>query len=138
MLAALDSSLLIAAAASFVAGLVGYIIVRMWIKPIVGYMLVKRKFDRELRSYSMQFDPDGEQNNSSARSFLKKARAHAMNLDTRYNSDIPAWYRLLLVSRGESPVAALQALGPLSKIKDGKQIEVRISRARKALRLSAT
>ncbi len=47
----MDLSLLIAAGASFVVGLLGYIIVRFWIKPIVRYTSTKRKLNHELTRY---------------------------------------------------------------------------------------
>ena len=78
MLLNLDTSLLIALAASFMVGLLGYIIVRLWIKPIVGYNLTKAKFGRELTRYRDQVE-SGEPAGSSvrgsrARSHLKQAR----------------------------------------------------------------
>jgi hypothetical protein len=52
----MDSSLLIAAGASFIAGLLGYIIARLWIKPIARYHITKRKLDQELTQYLAQMN----------------------------------------------------------------------------------
>jgi len=135
-----DSSLLIAAAASFMAGLLGYIIARLWIKPIVGYQLTKRKLGRELTRFIEQIAAGGQSGRSGpaghAQAFLKQARRLAMDLEARYTADIPAWYRLLLVSRGLSPEKALVLLGPLSKLKDGQQISARVDEIRKTVGLA--
>ena len=135
-----DSSLLIAAAASFMAGLLGYIIARLWIKPIVGYQLAKRKLGRELTCYLEQIEPhertDPSAPSSDAHVFLKQARRYAMNLEARYNADIPAWYRLMLTSRRESPEKALALLAPISKLKDAQQIAARVTDVRKTMGLS--
>ena len=52
----MDSSLLIAAGASFIAGLLGYIIARLWIRPIVRYHITKRKLDHVLTRYLAQMN----------------------------------------------------------------------------------
>ena len=132
-----DSSLLIAAGASFMVGLLGYIIVRLWFKPIVGYRLTRRRLGHELTRYLEQMESSNHTRpGSKARTMLKQARRHAMNLEARYQADIPAWYRLLLVSRGHSPDKALALLGPLSKWKDGRQIAARVEEVRKTVGLS--
>ena len=135
-----DSSLLIAAAASFMVGLLGYIIARLWIKPIVGYQMTKRKLNRELTRYLDQLavnEQTGHSNRSSkAQALLKQARRQAMNLETRFAADIPAWYRLMLVSRGQSPQKALALLAPVSKLKDSQQIAARVDEARKTVGLA--
>ena len=135
-----DTSLLIAAAASFLAGLLGYIIVRLWIKPIVGYQLTKRKLGRELTRYLEQIEPldrtDQPDRIATAQAILKQARRHAMNLEARYDADIPAWFRLLLASRRQSPGRTLALLAPLSKLKDDDQITARVADVRKTMGLS--
>ena len=90
----MDSPLLIAAGASFIAGLLGYIIARLWIKPIVRYNVTKRKLDHELVQYlalmKATVEPDKKlkkQNRGEA--MLKTARKHAMDLVSCYGADIP-------------------------------------------------
>jgi hypothetical protein len=136
----MDSPLLIAAGASFIAGLLGYIIARLWIKPIVRYNVTKRKLDHELVQYlalmKATVEPDKKlkkQNRGEA--MLKTARKHAMDLVSCYGADIPYWYRLLLDSRKESPTEASGLLTNLSKIKDREQVGNRIDRARKIMGL---
>jgi hypothetical protein len=136
----LDSSLLIAAGASFVAGVMGYIIARLWIKPIVSYNITKRKLDSQLNRYLAQM-PEGpaamnESNDSSAGGdALGMARKMAMKLLSHYNDEIPYWYRLFLDSRQESPTQASGLLTNLRKIKDPQKRRSRIEAAKKELKL---
>ena len=139
MLLNVDSSLLMAAGASFMVGLLGYIIARLWIKPIMGYHATKRQLGRELSGFLEQIEPAGQANRSEpepqAQRLLKQARRHAMSLDSRFKADIPAWYRLLLVSRSQSPEKVLAMLAPLSKYKNVEQITTRIADVRKTMGL---
>lgn len=137
----MDSSLLVAAGASFIAGLLGYIIARLWIKPIVRYAITKRKLDREITRYlatvnKIRQPGDHRERQKRFDKTLRKARIHAMDLVSCYNSDIPYWYRLLLDSRNESPMAASGRLTHLSKIQDQETVKRCIDRARKALGLT--
>ena len=134
-----DSSLLIAAAASFIAGVLGYIIARLWIKPMVRYNLLKRRLDQALAAHSKHVVAVSEGQSSSGRDgqvdALREARKHAMDLVACYNQDIPYWYRLLLDSRSESPAEASGRLTNLSKIKDREQIFQMIDAVKQSLRL---
>jgi hypothetical protein len=136
----MDSSLLVAAGASFIAGLLGYIIARLWIRPIVRYAITKRKLDRELARYLVKINETGRPDNHRAQQknggkTLRMARTHAMELVSCYGGDIPYWYRLLLDSRNESPTEASGQLTNLSKIRDPDIVRNRIDRARKAMGL---
>ena len=135
----MDSSLLIAAGASFLAGLIGYIIARMWIKPIVGYQITKRKLDHALSQYLRQINADAGPKELITQErgevTLRTARKHAMDLVTGYDTQIPYWYRLWLDSRKASPAEATGLLTNLSKIRDDEQVKDRIDRVRKILTL---
>ena len=137
----MDSSLLIAAGASFLAGMLGYIVLRMWIKPIFGYNFIKRKLDHELTHYVAELKSTAVANLPNRRmrddASLRTARKHAMELTACYGSEIPYWYRLLLDSRKESPSEASGLLTNLSKIQDPERVKSRIHQARKALRLGS-
>ncbi|BBO66983.1 hypothetical protein DSCA_09130 [Desulfosarcina alkanivorans] len=134
----MDTSLLVAAGASFLAGLLGYIIARLWIKPVARYIATRRKLDRELVRYQAAMATAGGPENRNAPSkkgdTLRKARKHAMDLVSCYGSDIPYWYRLLLDSRSESPDKASGLLANLSRIRDTETVKTRIDSARKAIR----
>ena len=137
----IDTSLLIAAGASFIAGLIGYIIVRLWIVPILRYTMARRKLDRDLRQYqtlvSQQSSPETNHRyqRQQADDIALSARRHAMKLVSCYTKEIPYWYRLLLDSRQESPSEASGLLTNISKIKDEEQVTDRILKARRAMRL---
>ena len=136
----MDTSLLVAAGASFVAGLLGYIIARLWIKPIVHYNISKRKLDHELNRFLDTVDetdrakdkPEGPNRGKTA---LKMARTHAMEMVSCYDAHIPYWYRLLLDSRKESPSKASGLLTNLSRIRDTEAVKHRVGSARKAIGL---
>ena len=140
MMQLIDSSLLIAAGASFVAGVIGYIIARFWIRPIVRYTMTKRKIRRDLSNHLAIIEMK-EHTNGSAKSakssaaVLQKAKKNIMSLASCYSEEIPYWYRLLLDSRGESPVEASGLLTNLSKIKDNRQVKDRIAQAQRKLGL---
>lgn len=135
----LDSSLLIAAGASFVAGIMGYIIARLWVKPIVSYNITKQKLDAELTRYldripTLPGAAPTRNDPSAGETNLRSARKHAMDLLSLYSTEIPYWYRLLLDSRRESPTRASGLLTNLSKIQDPQQRRSRIDAARKELK----
>ncbi|WP_319525369.1 hypothetical protein [uncultured Desulfosarcina sp.] len=122
------------------AGLLGYAIAKLWIKPIVGYNIEKRRLDREISRYLKRTDATDESQTSSNepenQEILKAVRKSVTNLAARNSTELPAWYRIFLVSRQESPDKAMKLLAPLAKIKDRHQIQTRVDQARKALRLS--
>jgi len=137
----LDPSLLIAAGASFVAGVLGYIIARLWIKPIVRYNITKRRLDSDLTSYLdlMPANPSAakvDNDSSTGQTYLRSARKHAMDLLSLYTTEIPYWYRLLLDSRQESPTQASGLLTNLTKIGNPQQRRSRIEAARNQLKLN--
>ena len=130
----MDSPLLIAAGASFIAGLLGYIIARLWIKPIARYHITKRKLDHELTRYLVQMNlstgPGEPVTLNRDAMILRTARQHAVDLASCFGSEIPYWYRLLLESRKESPTEASGLLTNLSKIRNREQVKNRIEGAR--------
>ena len=139
MLAIIDTSVLFAAGASFIAGLMGYLIVRLWIKPIVGYQVAKRKLDRELTEYLHVLDTadpsaHGKTQDSADQALVRRARRHAMRLIDCYEKEIPYWYRLLLDSRSEAPPKVAGLLTNLLKINDLQQRRRRVQHARKVIR----
>jgi hypothetical protein len=136
----MDSPLLMAAGASFIAGLLGYIIARRWIEPIVRYHITKRKLDHELIQFLAVMNAAGKPDEKRGKqkrgdAMLKTARKHSMDLISCYGTDIPYWYRLLLDSRKESPTEASGLLTNLSKVRDREQVSNRINRARKIMGL---
>lgn len=135
-----DASLLVAAGASFVAGVFGFIIARYWVKPLVRYNVVKRRLERCLDDYLKWIGTSeaAATRSRTAAGILREARRHGMTLVACYTRDLPYWYRLLLESRQESPMAASGLLTNLSKIGDRRQVEKRIAEARRNLNLKTS
>lgn len=133
----MPSSLLVVGAASFLTGMLGYIIVRLWIRPIVRYLAAKRRLDAELARYlartQVTVEPAGPGKAKRPVVILQLARRHAMELVTCYTTQIPYWYRLLLDSRRESPAEAAGLLTNLSRINDPARVRDRIERVRKTM-----
>lgn len=136
----LDSSLLIAAGASFIAGVMGYIVARLWVKPIVTYTITKRRLDADLTRYLNQMNTPSDaapskEDRSATETILRSARKRSMDLLSHYTTEIPYWYRLLLDSRQESPTQASGLLTNLNKIRDSQQRRSRIEAVRRELKL---
>jgi hypothetical protein len=130
-----DPTLLVAVAASFVAGLLGYIIIRMWIRPILQYQRIRRRLDRDLTRYARQLSDDDTVGNLAKipdhmAATLRSVRHSARDLGLSYAERIPYWYRLLLVSRNTAPAEIEGLLTNLHKLKDRQQLQQRIARAR--------
>ena len=137
-LQSLDASLLIAVGASFVAGVFGYIIARFWIRPLMRYNVTKRKLDRILADYRGRMNAAASTSPATAASDMEQlriARQHGMALVACYTNELPYWYRLLLDSRQESPMAAAGLLTNLTKMRDRQQTLQRIDEARQKLNL---
>ncbi|MDL2321035.1 hypothetical protein LJC47_01625 [Desulfosarcina sp. OttesenSCG-928-B08] len=133
-----EPSLLIAAAASFVMGVMGYVIARNWIRPIVRYNITKHKLDHDLKHYVSELEAAadvGKPPGPRTSEILKSARKHSMDLVSCHSSELPYWYQLLLTSRMESPAEASGLVTGLSKIKDPLQVADRIQDVRKKLGL---
>lgn len=134
----MDPTLLMAAGASFVAGLLATIVAKLWIKPIARYKISKRKLDARLTDCLAQMEatvagPEQAAQIKQVDAMLRSARKHAMDLVSCYQADIPYWYRLLLESRHRSPTDALGLLTNLSKIHDPQQVKERIRSVRQAI-----
>lgn len=141
MILGIDQSLLVAAGASFIVGLIGYIIVRLWMIPILRYSLTRRKLDRDLKHVQTlvgrqpSSGADGKRLRQRVQAVTLSARRHAMTLVSCYTQELPYWYRLLLDSRRESPSEASGLLTNTSKMNDAEQIANRMQKVRRAMRL---
>ena len=138
--ATMDPALLMAAGASFLAGLFGYIIAKMWIKPIVRYNTLKHRLNRELSgclagSMGDVADTGAAHPLRIDAAQLRAARQTAMALVSSFTADLPPWYRIFLTSRRESPAEASGLMTNLAKIGDPAQVAGRIDLVREKLRL---
>ncbi len=95
-----------AALASFIAGVCGYIIARYWIVPIGRYRRIKQRFFKNLDSYAQKLPADEAAKPAvpDAKMLLQSIRQTGMQLIDIYNGELPYWYRLVLITRHESPL----------------------------------
>jgi hypothetical protein len=123
----MDSPYIIAAGASFLAGVFGYIIVRFWAMPIARYRRAKAMTQDALDSL---LAADGKREMAEAK---KACRIAADRLSELYSVDLPPWYRMVLDQRSESPVQAANDLMTLSNTKDPDHQIVLTEAVRKSL-----
>jgi len=121
----------IAAILSFFIGSFGYVIIKMWLQPLMRYRLLKSKIGALINS-AENLPGDAEAGAFPA----KEIRKTAAKLADCYNNTLPLWYQLMLNNRAESPEAAVADLNALANIKDRRHASKRIGKIRTALRLS--
>lgn len=112
----------------FIAGLVGFVIVKLWMGPILDYRKEKKKLNRDL-------DALLDSNLNQADELLQRMKKYAVKLPEMHNLYLPPWYRIQLAARGESPVDAAPHLSTLSNTKDMDHISKRIAQIKETLKL---
>jgi len=98
----------VAALLSFIAGLLGYIIIRYWILPIGRYLKIKGRLASDIGALLDILQDDQPENNQGARIKDRgvSVRRHCSDLVSIYQNDLPYWYRLNLESKKEKPLEA--------------------------------
>jgi hypothetical protein len=121
----------IAAILSFFIGSFGYVITRMWVRPLLRYRLIKSRVRSLMnKTESLKSDP-------TAADFPgQEIRETAAKLSDCYNNTLPQWYQLMLSNRNESPDDAVADLMVLANIKDRQHAPKRITNVRAYLRIS--
>lgn len=124
-------SLYWAALLSFITGAFGYIIARFWIVPIGRYRRTKQQLLRELRNYDRALPGEENARLKSAKDnpHLLEARQLGLRLVEVHNLELPYWYRLVLVTRKESPQDAfdpIQRLEHMPSVRQARQCIERI------------
>lgn len=111
-----------AALFSFVVGACGYIIVRFWIVPISRYRKLKRLLvqgiDDCARKLSESKDP-ARWKHAAGKANLREFRRLGVKLVDLHNGDLPYWYRLILLTRQESPIDAIEPILRLENMATG-------------------
>lgn len=127
-----------AAALSFILGVMGYIIIRFWLLPILRYRKTKGRIALDLKSY-LNTVPDGvkhENLQDGMRERMKANRVASAELSSAYTNDLPSWFKILLKSRGESPIDASQHLMVLSNTRNPEHAKKRVEKIKECLRIS--
>jgi len=122
----------IAAILSFFIGSFGYVLIKMWVQPLMRYRLLKSKVGVLLNT------TENLPGNGRPVAFpAEDIRRTAAKLADCYNNTLPQWYQLLLTNREESPDSAVADLMALANVKDRQHAPKRIAKIRAALRLTS-
>lgn len=109
---------------SFIIGACGYIIVRFWIIPIVRYKKTRRLLKASLETFCRKL-PNAEEGKAFKKALGKKRleeiRRQGMKLVEIHDVDLPYWYRLLLLTRKESPLNASEPILKLENMQSANQ-----------------
>jgi hypothetical protein len=130
----LTGSNLIGAVVGFLAGALGYVIIKHWVLPIVGYKTLKRRIGQDMNRYvaAAAAHPAGrDQKKAVGRSLRNRARALAES----FHHELPQWYRIMLQSRGEKPVDASQVLTRMANTTDRAHMRGQVEQIRASLKL---
>ena len=122
---------------SFISGSFGYIILQFWLRPILGYRKIKHKVALAIKYYyKSKNDKDiGEKIKSQMKEWSKANRQNSVELSASYNENLPNWYKMLLDSRGESPIDASKHLMILSNTSNYDHAEKHIEKIKNYLKI---
>lgn len=122
------TALMIAGLISFLAGLLGYIVFRFWLRPIGIYRKRKSELAAALKSYAaaLEASPNQGRPPKAALKELVTARRQMNAMLDIYHQDLPVWYRIRLQSVGAAPDEAAKALMGLDKLQDREHIAQRL------------
>jgi hypothetical protein len=122
---------------SFVLGSLGYIILQFWIRPILGYQRMKHKVALNIKYYyrAKNNEDIGEKIKSQMKDWVKANRQNSVELSASYNENLPNWYKMLLDSRGESPIDASKHLMILSNTSNYDHAEKHIEGIKNYLKI---
>jgi len=121
----------IAAILSFFIGSFGYVLIKMWIQPLMRYRLLKARVGALLNTAE---NPPGDGRPTAFPA--EDIRRTAAKLADCYNNTLPQWYQLMLANRDESPDSAVADLMVLANVKDRQHAPKRIAKIRAALQLT--
>ena len=129
----------LAAIISFVSGFLGYIILQFWIRPILGYRKIKNKVALTIKYYckSKNNKDIGEKIKlqMKEKEWGKANRQNSVELSASYNENLPNWYKMLLDSRGESPIDASKHLMILSNTRNYGHMEKHMKEIKNYLKI---
>jgi hypothetical protein len=120
---------------SFIAGVCGYIIARFWIIPIGRYRQNKKQLVRELEGYqrSLPAEDNARLKPGKDDPHLLQVRQFGLKLVDVHNFELPYWYRLVLMTRKESPQEAFDPIQRLENMPSARQARQCIERIERHL-----
>jgi hypothetical protein len=132
--------MMIAAAASFLAGSFGYILFQFWLRPMLRYRAIKRRVARALAGRPAgEPGADGsaaETGSTKTTAGRESLRQLAAALSACYSEQLPDWYQLLLKRRNELPLDAAAYLMKLSGTRHSGHAERQVEAIRRSLNLT--
>ena len=130
-------SIYVVAIISFVAGAFGYIIIQFWIRPISGYRKIKNKVALTIKYYSKSKNNKNidKKIELQMKEWNKANKQSSVELSASYNENLPNWYKMLLDSRGESPIDASKHLMILSNTNNYDHMEKHIEEIKNYLKI---
>jgi hypothetical protein len=124
---------IIPAALSFLVGMFGYLLYRLWFVPVRRYGVLKREVGAALARYTA-----GKTLPNPAKGQGKNLRTLGMRLADCYNNEMPPWFRIRLAGRGVDPVEASRQLLAITGSIKPEHARQRIERARAALKMESS
>jgi hypothetical protein len=130
----------VAALLSFIAGLLGYIIIRFWILPIGRYLKIKGRLISDIGALLDMLQDGRPQNNQGAQIQDRGAsiRRHCSDLVSTYQNDLPYWYRLNLESKKEQPLEAARFSMRLANTRQTEHALRQASEIKRLLRIKSS
>lgn len=100
---------------SFIAGAMGYIIVRFWLIPISRYRRAKKALLQSLERCAQKLPEGGTEhrNRVPGKKHLREMRQLSAKLSEIHELELPHWFRLVLMTRNESPKSASETIDHL-------------------------
>lgn len=117
------------AAAGLVMGSFGYVLVRFWCRPVLGY----RRLKKRLADLLDKAEQDGALTDNRRDALRRKALA----LQELVNEVLPHWYKLSLHKKEEQTDEAVGHLQALVNCREPAAIRRRAEAVRRCLRLPA-
>lgn len=123
---------------SFIAGAMGYIIVRFWLIPIARYRQAKKALIASLERCARKLADDDvkDHKNLPGKKLLREMRQLNTRLIEVHELELPYWFRLLLMTRNESPNAASEAIERMENLSGTIELRQCLDEAGRHLRTS--
>ncbi len=123
--------LFLAMMVSFVAGVIAYVIVKIWLAPIWRYYSAKRRISSCMKRIVSRDDYDADIDDKE---LMKEIGQCASDLSSCQN-DFPLWYNIILKYRGESPSEAVRHIMKLTNTRKKEHALNRVEKIKNSLKM---